>query len=107
MKLTTPVEIKALDRRLTYKDSILFVGSCFADEMGVRCRERYFRSMVNPFGVLFNPCSVADCLALLENPSDRFTQKDVIETPGGFCSFHLKVPLLVFSLSVRFLQFVN
>lgn len=88
MKLTTPVEIKALDRRLTYKDSILFVGSCFADEMGVRCTERYFRSMVNPFGVLFNPCSVADCLALLENPSSGFTQKDVIETSGGYCSFH-------------------
>ena len=42
MKLTTPVEIKPLDHRLTYKDSILFVGSCFADEMGRRMTDRYF-----------------------------------------------------------------
>ena len=93
MKLTTPVEIKPLERRLKYKESILFVGSCFADEMGRRCKERYFDAMVNPFGVLFNPCSVADCLGLLEgygiNPSGcSFIPEDVIETSGGFCSFH-------------------
>ena len=34
MKLTTPVEIEPLEHRLTYKDSIMFVGSCFADEIG-------------------------------------------------------------------------
>ena len=93
MKLTTPVEIKALDRRLTYKDSILFVGSCFADEMGVRCTERYFDSLVNPFGVLFNPCSVSDCLGALDGycrdaEAFRFKTADVIETSAGFCSFH-------------------
>jgi hypothetical protein len=93
MKLTTPVEIKPLDHRLTYKDSILFVGSCFADEMGRRMTDRYFDTLVNPFGVLFNPCSIADCLGLLEehhiNPeSCRFKPDDVISTPGGYCSFH-------------------
>lgn len=93
MKLTTPVEIKALDRRLTYKDRILFVGSCFADEMGVRCTERYFDSLVNPFGVLFNPCSVSDCLGTLDGygrdaEAFRFKTADVIETSAGFCSFH-------------------
>ena len=93
MKLNTPVEIKPLEKRLTYKDSILFVGSCFADEIGRRCAERYFDVQVNPFGVLFNPCSVADCLGLLEgygiNPEGcSFFPEDVIETGGGFCSFH-------------------
>lgn len=88
MKLTTPVEIEPLGRRLTYRDSILFVGSCFADEMGRRMADRYFDAVVNPFGVLFNPCSVSDCLGLLENPAGGFTSDDVIETPGGYCSFH-------------------
>ena len=93
MKLNTPVEIKPLEKRLTYKDSFLFVGSCFADEIGRRCAERYFDVQVNPFGVLFNPCSVADCLGLLEgygiNPEGcSFFPEDVIETGGGFCSFH-------------------
>lgn len=93
MKLTTPVQINPLDKRLTYKDSILFVGSCFADEMGRRCTERYFDTRVNPFGVLFNPCSISDCLGLLEGyginaEQCSFIPDDVIETVGGFCSFH-------------------
>ncbi len=93
MKLTTPVEIKPLAGRLTYRDSILFVGSCFADEIGRRCQERYFDTRVNPFGVLFNPCSVSDCLGLLEGYGINagqcsFMPDDVIETSGGFCSFH-------------------
>ena len=93
MKLNTPVEIKPLDKRLTYKDSILFVGSCFADEIGRRCTERYFDTRVNPFGVLFNPCSISDCLGLLEGyginaEQCSFIPDDVIETSGGFCSFH-------------------
>lgn len=93
MKLTTPVDIEPLEVKLTYRDSILFIGSCFADEMGRRCSERYFDAMVNPFGVLFNPCSISDCLGLLEGygiNADQcsFIPEDVIETPGGFCSFH-------------------
>lgn len=93
MKLTTPVQINPLDKRLTYKDSILFVGSCFADEIGRRCTERYFDTRVNPFGVLFNPCSISDCLGLLEGyginaEQCSFIPDDVIETVGGFCSFH-------------------
>ena len=93
MKLNTPVEIKPLEGRLTYRDSILFVGSCFADEIGRRCTERYFDTRVNPFGVLFNPCSISDCLGLLEGyginaEQCSFIPDDVIETAGGFCSFH-------------------
>ena len=93
MKFNTPVEIKPLEGRLTYRDSILFVGSCFADEIGRRCKERYFDTRVNPFGVLFNPCSISDCLGLLEGyginaEQCSFIPDDVIETSGGFCSFH-------------------
>jgi len=73
--------------------SLLFIGSCFAQEMGRRCQDLYLDAMVNPFGVLFNPCSIADCLGLLEGYSINpygcsFIPEDVIETPGGYCSFH-------------------
>jgi hypothetical protein len=93
MKLNTPVEIKPLEKRLTYKDIILFIGSCFADEMGRRCVDRYFDTLVNPFGVLFNPCSISDCLGLLEGyginaEQCSFIPGDVIQTAGGYVSFH-------------------
>ena len=93
MKLQTPVGIKPLDRRFTYADSMLLVGSCFAQEIGQRMADRYFDVQVNPFGVLFNPCSISDCLGLLEGYGINslgcsFIPEDVIETPGGYCSFH-------------------
>lgn len=93
LKLNTPVEIRPLEKRFSYRDSILFIGSCFADEMGRRCEELYFDTLTNPFGVLFNPCSVAQCLGLLEGYGVNsygcsFVPEDVIETPDGYCSFH-------------------
>jgi len=93
IKLQTPVEITPREKKFSYSDSILFVGSCFANEIGRRCSERYFKTLINPFGVLFNPSSIADCLGLLEgygiNPYGcSFIPEDVISTPSGFCSFH-------------------
>ena len=50
MKLTTPVEIKALSKRFESNVKIAAIGSCFADEIGellieseigrASCRER-------------------------------------------------------------------
>ncbi len=93
MKLQTPVQIEPLDKRFTYHDSMLMVGSCFAQEIGQRMENRYFDVRVNPFGVLFNPLSIADCLGLLEGYGINsygcsFIPEDVIQTPGGYCTFH-------------------
>lgn len=37
---------------------MLFVGSCFADNIGKRFREEKFRATVNPYGVMYNPVSI-------------------------------------------------
>lgn len=37
---------------------MLFVGSCFADNIGRRAQQEMFRATVNPFGVMYNPASV-------------------------------------------------
>lgn len=87
MKLQTEVTVKPLDRGFTFKDRILFLGSCFAQEQGIRCRDRYFDVMVNPFGVLFNPASVSQGIGLIAE-GKGFTAADVIETPSGFCSLY-------------------
>ena len=101
-KLQTTVQIQPMEPRFGYPcngtatsahNSIMFVGSCFAQEMGRRCQEHYLDTLVNPFGVLFNPCSIASCLGSLEgysiNPCGcSFVPSDVIETSAGFCSFY-------------------
>ena len=39
-------------------EEMLFVGSCFADNMGRRFREEKFCATVNPYGVMYNPASI-------------------------------------------------
>lgn len=92
-ELLTRVTAEPMEPRFGYSSSIMFVGSCFAQEMGRRCQEHYLDTLTNPFGVLFNPCSIADCLGLLEGYSINpygcsFIPEDIIETKAGFCSFH-------------------
>lgn len=37
---------------------MLFVGSCFADNIGKRFVDDKFRATVNPYGVMYNPASI-------------------------------------------------
>ena len=49
---------------------MLFVGSCFADEMGRRFAEEKFRATVNPFGVMYNPASILHTIERLDETYD-------------------------------------
>ena len=56
---TTPVSIERYPFTIGYSSPVLFMGSCFAESIGDKMCERKFPSMVNPFGVVYNPVSVA------------------------------------------------
>ena len=87
MKLYTPIETTPLNHTITYGDGLLFLGSCFADEVGGICRGLGFDAMVNPFGVLYNPSSIVMALKRLYT-GKPFTQEDVVEVGNGFyCTF--------------------
>lgn len=58
-RLFTPVDIPAMPLRISHDDSIVSIGSCFADEMATRLAEGGFQVEQNPFGTLYNPASVA------------------------------------------------
>ncbi len=58
LQLTTPVDIPAANWQIAPCERMLFVGSCFADEMGRRFTELKFRTVVNPYGVMYNPLSI-------------------------------------------------
>ena len=70
-----------------YGDGLLFLGSCFADEVGNLCRGVGFDALVNPFGVLYNPSSIAQSVKRL-NSGAPFTHEDVVEVGEGYyCTF--------------------
>jgi len=58
MEFRTIVNIPRPTFELEPCERILFVGSCFADNIGKRFEEEKFRAVVNPFGVMYNPASI-------------------------------------------------
>lgn len=67
MEFRTIVNIPRPTFELEPCERILFVGSCFADNIGKRFEEEKFRAMVNPFGVMYNPVSVRHTVKKMAN----------------------------------------
>ena len=67
MEFRTIVNIPRPTFELEPCERILFVGSCFADNIGKRFEEEKFRAMVNPFGVMYNPISVLHTVKKVAN----------------------------------------
>ena len=87
MNLQTEVKFAPIEQRIVYGDRLLFLGSCFADEIGNICKGLGFDALVNPFGVLFNPASICQSVERLES-GKVYTKDDVIEVGGEFfCTF--------------------
>lgn len=62
MEFSTKVTIPSPKTKITPQDRLLFVGSCFADNIGKRFVDNGFNAVVNPFGVMYNPVSVKHTL---------------------------------------------
>lgn len=67
MEFRTIVNIPHPTFELEPCEQILFVGSCFADNIGKRFEEEKFRAMVNPFSVMYNPVSVLHTVKKVAN----------------------------------------
>ncbi|SCY16931.1 GSCFA family protein [Nonlabens sp. Hel1_33_55] len=59
MKLTTSFEIDKIARPIDHNSQVVLLGSCFAQHIGDKLSYNAFQSVVNPFGVIFNPHSIA------------------------------------------------
>ena len=58
MELQTKVNIPKSSFKINPMDRFLFVGSCFAENIGRRFVENQFDAVVNPYGTMYNPASV-------------------------------------------------
>ena len=83
---STYIDIPKSDFDIVYKDKIMFIGSCFAGNVGSRMAACRFDVDINPFGVLFNPLSVAlGCRRLLK--AESFVSDDLFFHNGMYHSF--------------------
>ena len=87
MILQTNIKINPIEQTLVYGDGLLFLGSCFADEVGSICRGLGFDALVNPFGVLYNPASIAQSVGRLDS-GKPFAAEEVIRVgEEQYCTF--------------------
>ena len=89
IKLSTPVITTSLPVQLSLGDSIMVLGSCFADSIGSRLSAAGFNVCVNPFGTLYNPVSICNSVARLAS-GQPFTAANCVEMGAGagrVCSF--------------------
>ncbi|MEA1874266.1 MAG: GSCFA domain-containing protein [Bacteroidota bacterium] len=82
MKFKTEIELKSSDLRIYHSQNLCLMGSCFTDNIGGMLKTHRFNSLVNPFGVLYNPASIEKhLLALLNqvhpNESELFQHQGV------------------------------
>ena len=65
MEFRTKVELPVGQGEIRHSDSISLWGSCFAENIGKLLSDNKFDCDVNPFGVLYNPLSIAKSMSIL------------------------------------------
>ncbi len=84
-RTTFPIPVNS--SLLSYTMPAVFIGSCFTENIGQKLTELKFPVDVNPFGVIYNPGSVKNCLEVLIRERE-FTKKDLYYFDHQWLSFY-------------------
>ncbi len=82
----TNIEIPKADFQINHNQSMILMGSCFAENIGQKLCDSKFGVCVNPFGILYNPLSISKALYRLIN-NEVFTENDLIYYNDIYQSF--------------------
>jgi hypothetical protein len=76
MNWMSSIDIKPLPTRITHRQGIFLIGSCFTEHIGKELQELKFRTCMNPNGILFETESV--CRSLLSYIERKvYTEEDL------------------------------
>ena len=82
MRFRTEIERPAPGLKIDHSTPLLFLGSCFADEIGGRLENDGFNVLRNPLGPLYNPATICTCL---ERATGKpYNAADLTPGPRGF-----------------------
>jgi hypothetical protein len=74
--LNTPAKKSAIN--ITHQDAILLLGSCFTENIGEKLLNSKFKVNINPFGIIYNPISIANSLTRIVN-NQLYTEQELSE----------------------------
>lgn len=86
-KFHTVVEIPKYKWETGYEKKNLFIGSCFTENIGNKLAALKYDVDINPFGILYNPASIANGIRFLIEER-KFTKNDLIKHGGLWHSFY-------------------
>ena len=86
IKFRTEVDLPEFKKKVGYREPSMMIGSCFAESIGTYLDELCFPIIVNPFGTLYNPTSIANSLEHLLKKKE-FTEQDLFFHNGLYNSF--------------------
>ncbi|MEZ4927568.1 MAG: GSCFA domain-containing protein [Saprospiraceae bacterium] len=78
----TVLPARAAPFTIGHNDHLMMIGSCFSVNIGERLLQRKFRTAINPFGIVYNPLSIAGCLDRLMAEKQAFTEDELFENAG-------------------------
>ena len=86
MKFRTEIEIAKFAESIDHTKKVFALGSCFAERISERLQRAKFSVTTNPFGVLFNPFSIANTIERLDS-TRAFAVCDIEAGRDAFFSF--------------------
>lgn len=87
MEFRTTFNIEPSPLKISYSDKVMFIGSCFASNMGSQLAAGHMQVMINPSGTVYNPVSVSATLddIILER---KYAINDLNVHNGTWLSFN-------------------
>lgn len=82
----TPITPKKASFELEYSQFLMTFGSCFSTNMGNKLQQACFRTRINPFGVLYNPISIARSIRRILN-RETYSKADLLRHGDLWVSF--------------------
>jgi hypothetical protein len=81
MELQTKIPLRPEEKRIDYDSVILLLGSCFTEKVGEKLAYYKFKTVQNPFGVIFHPLALE---TLMQRAIDEqeFAEEDLISHNG-------------------------
>ena len=87
MPYFTEISIPEFKEKMDYSKNMMFFGSCFSENIGQKLLDLKFNIDINPFGILYNPVSIANSLKILLEKR-VFTEFDLFQDQGLWNSFN-------------------
>ncbi|WP_165903695.1 GSCFA domain-containing protein [Hymenobacter gummosus] len=84
----TELSLRPAAQLLNQSARVLTIGSCFSDVIGERLAGHKVRTLVNPFGTVFNPLAAARLLRAVAG-EDTDWQQHLVEARGRWQSYDL------------------